>query len=158
MNRRTAPRHLTALAALALAPAVALAVEEGKGRPAEAPPRGAKVRFAAEYRRDPFLNPVLTRKKADEMNVEVAPEEIPPGISGTYIAQAKLLGIVLRDGAKTAVLQATDQRAYFMREGERLLDGFIRRIEADSVLFVRETKYRSGKVSSEEVVKHLRIP
>src|SRR5271157_2256860 len=57
-----------------------------------------QVPYNSGNRRDPFLNPLLIKKevklKEDEEESRGLP---PPGIAGTYIAQAALLGTIIRD-------------------------------------------------------------
>jgi hypothetical protein len=141
------------------------------GWPQESAPAGGKngnmtveakvvigTRYDSSQRRDPFLNPLLLRKKVDELNEEVSLGQPPPGISGMYISEVTLAGVSLRDDGKTAVFKGQDKRAYFLQEGDRLFDGYLRKIEPDSVVLVRETKLKSGKLITEEVQKRLRTP
>ena len=82
----------------------------------------------------------------------------PPGIAGTYIAQATLQGITVRDGGKVAVVRGADSRAYFIRVGDRLFDGYLKEIQNDFITLVRETKMKSGKTLTQDVTKRLRTP
>jgi hypothetical protein len=119
----------------------------------------AGVKFQQTNRRDPFLDLLLlnknTKKQDDE---EVSRGQAPPGIAGMYIAQVKLQGISIREGSQLAVFRGSDNRAYFLQEGDKLFDGFVKKINADSVLLIRETKLRSGKEFSQEITKRLRTP
>ena len=117
------------------------------------PNRGA--RFEPVARPDPFLNPLLQRKKVDPD--EEAPKGTPPaGIAGMNTSEVLLLGISMSPDGKTAAFQGTDKRVYFLHEGNHVFDGFLKAINADSVLMVRETKLRSGKVLTQEITKRLR--
>jgi hypothetical protein len=82
----------------------------------------------------------------------------PPGIAGTYIEQAVLQGISLRGTGRLAVVRGADNRAYFLREGDRLFDGYLKTIDVDSITLVRETRLRSGKILTQDVTKRLRTP
>ncbi len=117
------------------------------------------VSFKPSNRRDPFLNPLLhkksAKKKEDEEESRGTP---PPGIGGTLIAQAALQGISIRDTGKLAVVRGADARAYFLKEGDRLFDGYLKTIDADSITLVRETKMKSGKILTQDVIKRLRTP
>jgi hypothetical protein len=62
------------------------------------------------------------------------------------------------NNAPTAVFLGTDQRSYFLLESDRLYDGYVKKIDAESVILIRETKYRSGKIITQEVIKRLRTP
>jgi len=67
-----------------------------------------------------------------------------------------LLGFSISPDGKTAVFRGTDKRVYFLHQGDRMFDGYIKAVNIDSVLLIRETKMRSGKVTSQEVTKRLR--
>lgn len=70
--------------------------------------------------------------------------------------EVELLGMSLSPEGKTAVFKGTDKRVYFLREGDRLYDGFLKAITIDSVLLIHETNLRSGKVLIQEITKRLR--
>jgi hypothetical protein len=117
--------------------------------------------YASGDRRDPFLSTPRPKKSAKPATAE--DEEIsrglpPPGIAGTYIAQAKLEGISEGTGRRVAVVRGAESRAYFLKEGDRLFDGYLKSIQSDSIILVRETKMRSGKIITNEVSKRLRTP
>ncbi len=125
---------------------------------AEAPVQESPVKFSPGNRRDPFLNPNLAKKGVEDPNEEEPRGQAPPGIAGMYIAQVKLLGIVFSEDVPTAVFLGTDQRSYFLQESDKLFDGHVKKIGEDSVLLVRETRFRSGKIATQEVIKRLRTP
>jgi len=120
--------------------------------------RTAGVPFRPTNRRDPFLNPLLLIKKDKPADEELSRGLPPPGIAGTYIAQAVLQGISLRGSGRLAVVRGADNRAYFLREGDRLFDGYLKTIDVDSITLVRETRLRSGKILTQDVTKRLRTP
>ncbi len=122
---------------------------------AEAAAVYASVRYESSNRRDPFLNPLLLGRKAD-VDEEAPRGNPPPGIAGMKIADVVLLGFSISPEGKTAVFRGTDKRVYFLHQGDRMFDGYIKAVNADSVLLVRETKMRSGKVTTQEVTKRLR--
>lgn len=114
------------------------------------------VRYQSQNRRDPFLNPLL-RKAAKAAEDEEEPRgQRPPGIGGMFIEQVALLGIASQEGNMVAVFRGSDKRAYFLHQGDRLFDGSVTKIGADTVTLVRETKFRSGKVLRQDVTKRLR--
>jgi hypothetical protein len=119
----------------------------------------SSVNFEPTNRRDPFLDLILVNKNAQRNeDEEVSRGKAPPGIAGMFVAQVKLQGISIREGSQLAVFRGSDNRAYFLQEGDKLFDGFVKKINTDSVLLVRETKMRSGKELSQEVTKRLRTP
>lgn len=119
-----------------------------------------QVRYNPGDRPDPFLNPLLIIKK--EAKLKEDEEESrglpPPGIAGTYISQAVLLGTVIRDEGRVAVIRGTDPHPYFLKEGDRFFDGYLKSIESDFVKLVRETKMKSGKILTQEVTLRLKKP
>jgi hypothetical protein len=125
---------------------------------AEIPQSRAAVRFEPGNRRDPFQSLISLRKQQENVDEEAPRGLPPPGIAGMYIAQVKLQGIASQPDKRTAVFRGSDNRAYFLLEGDRLFDGFVKKIEPDSVLLIRESKFRSGKVLNQEVMKRLRTP
>ena len=126
-------------------------------RSPEAPAVVAGIRYNSDNRRDPFLEPLANRKRGADPDAEAPRGQQAPGIAGMYIAQVKLVGIANGD-TFTAVFEGTDKRAYFLKERDKLFDGYIKKIEADSVILIRETKLMSGKVVTQDVVKRLRTP
>ena len=104
---------------------------------------------------DPFLNPLVKRKNGD-VDEEVPKNEPPPGIAGMNIKEVDLMGISSGAEGRTAAFRGTDQRVYFLHEGARLFDGFVKAIDTSSVVLTRETRLRSGKVLTQEITKRLR--
>ena len=125
----------------------------------ESPVNYGLVSFKSGNRRDPFLSPLSTDKQSKKAeDEEIARGNPPPGIAGTLIAEAILQGTSLRDNGRIAILKAYDSRVYFLREGDRLFDGYVKSIDNDSITLVRETKMRSGKILTQDVTKRLRTP
>jgi hypothetical protein len=137
---------------------------------AASPIKYAGIIYVSGNRRDPFLHPhhyrinaatsaptnsIPTAKTEDE---EISRGVPPPGIAGTYIAQAKLDGIAVDANRRIAVVRGAESRAYFLKEGDRLFDGYLKSIQDDSIILVREIKMRSGKFYTQEVTKRLRTP
>jgi hypothetical protein len=124
----------------------------------EAPVLYSAVTFDSESRPDPFLNPLLLAKKNDELEQEEPQGQPPPGIAGMFIGQVRLMGTSVRDDGSTAVFKGTDGRVYFLQEGDRLFDGFLKQIGSEVAHLVRETRLKSGKIVTEDVTKRLRTP
>ena len=138
-------------------PLIAQDAKDNAPKPSETPIKYSGARYQSGNRRDPFLNPLFLKKKATKQDDEEVTRGLPPpGIAGTYIAQATLQGITLRDNGKVAVVRGADSRAYFIRVGDRLFDGYVKTIQNDSIIFVRETKLKSGKILTQDVTKRLR--
>ena len=114
------------------------------------------ISYMPSNSRDPFLNPLL-KKPGTEGDQEIDRGLPPPGIAGTFIEEAVLKGISIKVGdGRLAIVQGAGNRAYFLREGDRLFDGYLKEIDRDSIKLVRERKMRSGKIITQEVTKRLR--
>jgi hypothetical protein len=117
------------------------------------------VPYQPNNRRDPFFIPISldnkVSKKVDEEEPRGTP---PPGIAGMLIAQVTLLGISTQSGGKTAIFRGSDKRIYFLRQGDKLFDGYVKQIGIDYVNLVRETRMKSGKFISQDMTKRLRTP
>jgi Tfp pilus assembly protein PilP len=124
----------------------------------ESPINYAGISYRPGDRRDPFWNPAKQKKSSKTEDEEISRGLPPPGIAGTYIAQAILEGISIREDRISAIVRGADNRAYFLREGDRLFDGYLKTIQEDSITLVRETKMRSGKTLTQDVTKRLRTP
>ena len=134
------------------------AAPDNKKPASEATAASAGVKYNPGNHPDPFFNPNLFIRKSEDPNEEVPRGQPPPGIAGMSISQVKLLGTVEGDGSPTAVFLGTDRRSYFLQESDRLFDGYVKKISPDSVILVRETRFRSGKILTQEVTKRLRTP
>ena len=127
----------------------------GKKPVVESAPMYSEARYQPTNRVDPFLNPLLLRR--NDNGDEAAPLGTPPpGIAGMNMGDVELLGTSIGPEEKRAAFRGTDKLVYFLREGDRLFDGYIKTIRPESVLLIRETKMRSGKVLTQEITKRLR--
>jgi hypothetical protein len=125
---------------------------------AESPIKYSGIAYKSENRRDPFLNPAPNKKAAKQADEEISRGTPPPGIAGTFIEQASLEGISSSRDHRTALVRGSNNRAYLLKEGDRLFDGYLKTIHSDSITLIRETKMRSGKTLTQEVTKRLRTP
>jgi Tfp pilus assembly protein PilP len=92
---------------------------------------GTGFRYDAHGRRDPFVSLAL--------GVNVLPPDVrPPGLAGMLIQEVSLRGIVKTVDGYIAMIQGTDNKSYFARQGERLYDGNIQSIDDAKVVFRQE--------------------
>jgi len=111
--------------------------------PAEAPtqtapvPEGIEItegtgfRYESRGRRDPFVSLALG------LDV-LSPDVRPPGLAGMLIQEVSLRGIVKTVDGYIAMIQGTDNKSYFARQGERLYDGNIQSIDDRGIVFRQE--------------------
>jgi hypothetical protein len=92
---------------------------------------GSGFRYEARGRRDPFVSLAL--------GVNVLPPDVrPPGLAGMLIQEVSLRGIVKTVDGYIAMIQGTDNKSYFAKDGERLYDGNIQSIDDARVVFRQE--------------------
>ncbi len=101
-------------------------------------------------RRDPFRAIVVQKAEAE------IPAQLPPGKAGLVIGQLQVQGIARSvDGTWIAVVDNNTNRAYFLREGDKLYNGTVSAISPDRVVFMEETTNARGQNITKEVVKRL---
>jgi hypothetical protein len=107
--------------------------------------------------RDPFKLPPPPRPEQDEKDDPRPVGNRPPGSRGLLVEQLRLKGVV-RDGATQkmiAVVTTSNNRAYFLREGEAVYDGVVSKITSDAVYFKGNNFDAKREIRSREVVKTL---
>ena len=92
---------------------------------------GTGFNYDARGRRDPFISLALG------LNI-LPPEERIPGLGGMLIQEVSLRGIVRTSEGYIAMIQGTDNKSYFAREGERMYDGMIEAIDSEKIVFRQE--------------------
>jgi hypothetical protein len=105
---------------------------------------------AIANKRDPFLPLISERKEGGG-----AGEHLPPGKAGLVIATVRVDGTVKSPGGMIAVVSNPEQRVYFVREGDRLYDGDVGKINLDGVTFRENSKDAFGKPVERVVTKRI---
>ena len=119
---------------------------------AEATPDAAEPQgftYNPEGRRDPFVS--LLRRGA-----ESAPTKRTGGLEGLGTAEINLRGVVLSQGAFVGIVQGVDNKTYIVRTGDKLSDGSIRSISADSMVILQQVNDPLSLEKVHEVRKVLR--
>jgi Tfp pilus assembly protein PilP len=149
------PAATAPAAAPAAAPAPAAATADkpadGAATPAALQPSG--FTYNAEGRRDPFVN-LLRRGSGVDMTATAGPR--PHGLKGLAAGEVTLKGTMASKGAYVAILQGSDSRTYVVRAGEKLYDGQVRSITADSMVILQQVNDPLSKETQREVRKVLR--
>lgn len=119
---------------------------------AEPPPSQALEPYSYNPggRRDPFVS--LQRRGIDRSAAGVRPSGLP----GLMVDEVSVRGVVQSQNAYLAMLQGPDGRTYLVRARDRLLDGSVASITADTVVFLQEVKDPLSLVTQREVSKPLR--
>ncbi|MBI4476771.1 MAG: hypothetical protein HY654_06330 [Acidobacteria bacterium] len=126
------------------APAQAPAVKADQTPPADT------YTYRVEGRRDPFLS-LLHR------GVEARPAGQPAeGLANLTVGEIVLKGILRSRGAYLAMVQGPNQKTYIVRPKERLVDGVIKEITADSLVIVQDVNDPLSVTKQKEIRKTLR--
>jgi Tfp pilus assembly protein PilP len=143
------------LAARAQAPAPqppAKTAEPAKKPAADLPAPPSNFEYAAQGRRDPFLS--LVSRGAESNKAD--PSKRAEGVPGLVTAEIVVRGIVLTRGAYVAMVAGSDGKVYSIRAGDRIADGVIRRVTAESVVILQEVNDPLSLEKQREVRKLLR--
>jgi len=119
--------------------------------PAAAPRTGSGYTYDAAGRRDPFLSLDHASdprgNNGGKMN----------GLAGLMINEATVKGVVKSRGRMLAMVQAPDNKTYIVKASDRLLDGEVRAVTAEAVVFVQNVNDPLSPVRQREIRKPLRI-
>lgn len=77
---------------------------------------------------------------------------VPPG--QISVIGSKLVGITESHGNMIALFQAADNKAHFLKVGDRVYDGVVEKITPDSVVF-RQFMPEGSVVHDKEVIRYL---
>jgi hypothetical protein len=133
-------------------PGSAAAPAATTGTPAAPPPPVERAPYAYEPqgRRDPFVS--LLARGSDPRAAMVR----APGLGGVLIAEATVKGIVRDRSGFIAMIQGTGTKTFIVRAGEKLMDGTVKVIAADSVVFLQDVNDPLSMVKQKEVRKPVR--
>jgi Tfp pilus assembly protein PilP len=122
--------------------------------PADAPPAPPQnYAYAPEGRRDPFVSLVnrgTTGQKTGPKGIRAE------GLGGIMVDEVVVKGIVQSRGAWVAMIAAPSGRTYSVRPGDRLMDGHVRTITAQSVVLLQQVNDPLSLDKQREVRKFLR--
>ncbi len=133
-----------------------LRAQQGAAAPAPAPaaapaPRtGSAYIYDASGRRDPFL-------ALDHASDPRATAGKTNGLASLMINEATVKGVVKSRGRMLAMVQAPDNKTYIVKATDRLLDGEVRAVTAEAVVFVQNVNDPLSPVRQREIRKPLRI-
>jgi Tfp pilus assembly protein PilP len=80
---------------------------------------------------------------------------LPPGKAGLVVATVRVDGTVRSGDELIAVVSNPERHVYFVREGDHLYDGSVKRIDLDGVTFQEDSKDAFGKPVEREVTKRI---
>jgi Tfp pilus assembly protein PilP len=128
-------------------PAAPSTAAQQTSKPAEA---GAPFTYNPEGRRDPFVS------LAGRGNDPKAQGVRPPGVPGLLINEVSVKGIVRNSVGFVALIQGPDNKTYVVKAGDRLMDGAVKSIVQDAVVFSQDVNDPLSLVKQKEIRKVLR--
>jgi type IV pilus assembly protein PilP len=117
--------------------------------PAPAPPPQEAYTYQPDGRRDPFLN--LLGTGSDPAGGGRRGE----GPSGMTVAEISVRGIMQSRGSLVAMIAGPDRKTYIVHQGDKLLDGSIKSITPQGLVFIQEVNDPLSLVKQREVSKLL---
>jgi Tfp pilus assembly protein PilP len=115
--------------------------------PAEVP--GAFT-YNPDGRRDPFIS--LLGRGSDPKSKGAR----PAGVPGLLINEVSVKGIVRNTSGFVALIQGPDNKTYVVKAGDRLMDGTVKSIVQDAVVFSQDVNDPLSLVKQKEIRKVLR--
>ena len=101
-------------------------------------------------RRDPFISLLGRGQEARPTTVR------PPGLSGLLIGEITVKGVLKDRSGFIAMLQGPDNKTYNVRVGDQLLDGTVKSINQEKVIFSQDVTDPLSLVKQREVPKSVR--
>jgi len=137
-----------------IATAMASAQQPADPKPAAAqvsaePP--APFTYSSEGRRDPFIS--LLGRGSDPRSQGAR----PAGVPGLLINEVSVKGIVRNSSGFVALIQGPDNKTYVVKAGDRLMDGTVKSIVQDAVVFSQDVNDPLSLVKQKEIRKTLRL-
>jgi Tfp pilus assembly protein PilP len=136
-----------------LAAAVPAGAQQAPGATATPESTSARAVERAAYdpagRRDPFVSLALS-------GTSLPTGDRPSGVRGLLISELTLRGIVQAHDRLLATVQGPDKRAYTVAGGDELLDGTVKAITADAVVFLQRVDDPLSPIKQREIRKTLR--
>jgi Tfp pilus assembly protein PilP len=106
--------------------------------------------YEAEGRRDPFVS--LLGRGSDPRAIA----NRPPGVPGLLIDELSVKGVIKDRAGYVAMIQGPDNKTYMVRPGDKLMDGSVKSITGDSVVFSQDVNDPLSTVKQREKIKKLR--
>lgn len=148
---------LSAFAAQAQTPAPAAASRPAAPQtpatgqqPVPPPPAEPAYAYLIEGRRDPFISLLGRGTDPNSGGARMS------GLPGMLIAEVSLKGILKDRNGFFALLQGPDNKTYQVRTGVKLLDGSVKSINGEAVIFSQDVNDPLSVVKQREIIKKLR--
>jgi type IV pilus assembly protein PilP len=116
-----------------------------------APPVPDVFTYNPEGRRDPFVSLLI---RGGDM--KPTRESRPDGLPGLLISEISLRGILKDKTGFVAMVSGPDNKTHIIRGNDKVFDGTVKAITADSVIFSQDVNDPLSLVKQREVRKYLR--
>jgi Tfp pilus assembly protein PilP len=142
--------------AVMLAPGLAAQTSSPAPRPvapaasAEQPPAPEPYIYQSEGRRDPFVSLTNTGTEPRAASGKAG------GPAGMTIAEVAVRGVMESRGTLVAMVSGPDHKTYIVHPGDKLLDGTIKSITPQGMVFIQDVNDPLSLVKQREVSKLLR--
>ena len=137
-------------AAAGTPPAGTPAVPLGAPAPKPAPLPSPAFTYSPEGRRDPFVSLIGSGIDPKFSGAR------PTGVPGLLINELAIKGIVKDRTGFAAMIQGPDNKTYVIKAGDRLMDGTVKSIVQDAVVFSQDVNDPLSLVKQKEIRKTLR--
>jgi Tfp pilus assembly protein PilP len=117
--------------------------------PAEQPPSPEPYAYQSAGRRDPFQSLMGT---GTELHAASSKGEGPAGMT---VAEIAVRGVVQSRGTLVAMVSGPDHKTYIVHAGDKLLDGTIKSITQQGMIFTQDVNDPLSLVKQREVSKLL---
>lgn len=116
-----------------------------------APASGSGYTYDPEGRRDPFVSLLLRGGE-----VRTPGGQRPAGLGGLLISEVAVKGVLKAKTGFVALVQAPDNKTYIVHQGDRLMDGSVKSVAQDAVVFSQDVNDPLSLVKQREVRKTIR--
>jgi Tfp pilus assembly protein PilP len=113
------------------------------------PPPAPAFTYNPDGRRDPFVS-LIGRGNDPKSGTR------PTGVPGLLINEVSVKGILKDRSGFVAMIQGADNKTYVVKAGDRLLDGTVKSIVLDAVVFSQDVNDPLSLVKQKEIRKTLR--
>jgi Tfp pilus assembly protein PilP len=114
------------------------------------PDAAAPYTYSPAGRRDPFVS--LLSRGSDPQTTSTR----PAGLSGLLVSEVSVKGIIRDRTGFIAMVQGPGTKTFTVRPGEKMMDGSVKAITADTVVFSEDVNDPLSMVKQKEVRKTVR--
>jgi Tfp pilus assembly protein PilP len=138
-------------ASIAQAPAAGSGQAEAPAPSAGAEQAQGAYTYDPNGRRDPFVSLLMGGAATRPTGASR-----PPGLPGLLIGEVSVKGVLKSKGSFVAILQSSDTKTYLAHTGDRVMDGAVKSITQDAVVFSQDVNDPLSLVKQREVRKTIR--